>query len=85
MKDRRNVLTILVGALILEGFLLFRSGLVTRLMSGPHSADELRLLIFDWRTLMSVGLVSVILWLAVRWFSLARASHRSQDEEGGLK
>jgi hypothetical protein len=70
MNNRSIVFAIFVGALLLEGFLLIRSGLLAWLVSGPHTPEELRVLMFDWRTLMSVGLVTIILWLAVRWFRL---------------
>ncbi len=70
MNGRKTVFGLFVGALLLEGFLLVRSGLWAWLVSGPYAPDEVRVLMSDWRTLMSVGLVTIILWLAVRWFRL---------------
>jgi len=70
MNDRNTVFALFVGALLLEGFLLIRSGLWAWLVSGPYVPDEVRVLMSDWPTLMSVGLVTIILWLAVRWFPL---------------
>ena len=77
MNDRNTILVLLIGAVLLEGLLLVRSGLVEWLSSGPHTADEVRAMMFDWRTAASVGLVTVILWLAVRWLRLGavKADH----------
>ena len=70
MKNSRTILALLFVALLFEGLLLFYSGLLAWLTSGPHSADELRDLLMDWRTAMSIGLVTLILWLIFSWFRL---------------
>jgi len=63
LKDRNTVLA------------LFFLELLT---SGPHTPDELHQLVFDWRVLLSVALVTVIVWLAVRWIRLG--VHGSGEE-----
>jgi len=42
--------------------------------SGPHTAEEVHRMLLDWRVLLSVGLGTIILWLAYRWFRLGRSS-----------
>ena len=61
MNDRRIVLRLLLFALLLEGIAQAQSGLMTWLISGPHSLADLRSLLVDWRMALSVGLVAVIL------------------------
>jgi hypothetical protein len=74
MKDRGTVLALLIAAVLLEALLLFRSGLIEWLLAGAHSAAELRGLLADWRVLLSVVLVTLILWLAWTWFRLGAAA-----------
>lgn len=77
MNDRKTNLAFLVAALLLEGFLVFRGGVLAWFASGPHSEEQLRAFMFDWRTVASVALVTVILWLAYR---LVRSGSGRQSE-----
>ena len=81
MKDRKTIFALLVGAVLLEAVLLVRSGLISWLAAGPHTADQLRDRIVDWRTALSVVLVSAILWLAYQWIRAgARVKARESDD-----
>jgi multisubunit Na+/H+ antiporter MnhB subunit len=66
MNDRATLLALLVAVVLLETLLLWRGGIIGWFASGPHTTDEVRELVFDWRVMLSVALVSVILWLAYR-------------------
>ena len=68
MNDRKTISVFLAAAILLEGVLLVNSGLISWMTSGPHTAEQLREIVADWRTALSVALVTVILWLAHAWF-----------------
>jgi len=80
MNDRSTVLAMLVATLLLEALLLIQGGFLAWLTAGTHSVDELRELLVDWRVILSVGLVAVILWLAVRWFRLGAVGKNDQTQ-----
>jgi heme/copper-type cytochrome/quinol oxidase subunit 2 len=79
MNDRTTIVFALVGAVLLEIMLLYRSGLLTWAASGPHSSDEVRGMMTDWRVMASVVLVSVILWLVYRLIRVS--ADRSADAD----
>ena len=81
MKDRKTLLTLLAGAVLLEGYLWVRSGLASWLISGPHTAEQFRNLLVDWRTVLSVVLLSIILWLAYRWIRIGVKSKAGESED----
>ena len=81
MGDRKTLLALLIAAVLLEGLLLWRGGIIGRFVSGPHTPEEVRELMADWLVLLSVALVSVILWLAYRWLRVGPA--RSDDDIRG--
>ncbi len=70
MNNRNAILVLLFLTVLCEGVLLSHSGLGDWLTAGSHSADEWRSLLMDWRVAMSVGLVTIILWLVYSWFRL---------------
>ncbi len=70
MNDRKTVLALFVAAVFVEALLIVRGGILGWFNSGPHTPEQLREMILDWRVFLSVALVSVILWLGVRWFRL---------------
>jgi len=70
MSDRKTILVLLIVAVLLQAMLLQRSGLMEWAAGRPHSAEEVRGLLTDWRVITSVGLVTVILSLAFRWLRL---------------
>jgi hypothetical protein len=70
VEDRKTLLALLVAVVLLEALLLWRGGIIGWFVSGRHTPDEVRELVFDWRVLLSVALVSLILWLAYRWLRL---------------
>lgn len=66
MNDRKTILLALAVAVMLEITFLVRSGLLTWVMSGPHTSDEVHHMMTDWRVIASVVLVTVIVWLVHR-------------------
>jgi hypothetical protein len=82
MNDRTSIVFALVGAVLLEITLLYRSGLLTWAMSRPHSNDEVRGMMTDWRVAASVALVSVILWLVYRLTRISGRRHAEEDPPG---
>jgi hypothetical protein len=81
MNNRGFMVTALLGAALFEITLLYRSGLATWAMSGPHTREEIRGMMTDRRVAASVVLVSVILWLVYR---LTRVPARRSGEEDPL-
>lgn len=70
MNDRSTVLALFVAAMILETLLVAHSGILDWFTSRSHTANDVRGLLIDWRVLLSVALVTLILWLAIRWHRL---------------
>ncbi len=77
MNDRNTVFALLVAAVLVEVLLLVRGGIIGWFTSGPHTLDQLREMMLDWPVFLSVALVTIILWLGVRWFRLG--ANRAQD------
>lgn len=84
MKDRSTVLALLSAALILEALLVAHSGILGWLASGPHAADEVWAMFADWRVLLSVALVTIVLWLALHWYRL-RGGDPNEETSIGKK
>lgn len=85
MNDRKTISVLIAVLVLLEGFLLVRSGLISWLMFGPHTAETFRDLIVSWQIALSVAIVTVILWLAYAWIrvgpqktKLTNRRHRGQ-------
>jgi len=68
MTDRKSIVLLLFLAIIAEGVVVVRGGLVQWLLTSPHSADDVRGLVFSWPSMVSVALVTTILWLLYRWY-----------------
>jgi hypothetical protein len=54
VEDRKTLLALLVAVVLLEALLLWRGGIIGWFVSGRHTPDEVRELVFDWRVLLSV-------------------------------
>jgi len=80
MNDRKTILLALAVAVMLEITFLVRSGLLTWETSGPHTGEEVRAAITDWRVIASVVLVSVILWLVHRLFNVGASASGRRDQ-----
>ncbi len=82
MNDRKIISVFLTTAILLEGVLLVNSGLISWLTSGPHTAEQFRAIVTDWRTALSVALVTIILWLAYIWFRVGDRRTSLENKRG---